>query len=101
MTKRMKGEENMTGQSLENTTSTNAETIPENIEVWEDLVKIKSLVASLMICSITTLGGYFIAPNEPPKPLFFGLSGALIGFIICSFIVKPKRVIHEVNREDL
>jgi hypothetical protein len=77
------------------------ENIPkENIEVWEDLVNIKSLVLSLCICSIAALGGYFIAPNEPPKPLFFGLSGALIGFIVCSIFVKPKRTILEVQREE-
>lgn len=62
-----------------------------NIEVWEDLVNIKDLVLALLICSVTTLGAYFIAPNEPPKPLFFGLIGALIGFVVCSIIIKPKR----------
>ncbi|MCB5239609.1 MULTISPECIES: hypothetical protein [Niallia] len=63
----------------------------DNIEVWEDLINIKDLVIALVICSITTMGAYFIAPNEAPKPLFFGLSGAIIGFIICSIIIKPKR----------
>lgn len=63
----------------------------DNIEVWEDLINIKDLVIALIICSITTMGAYFIAPNEAPKPLFFGLGGAIIGFIICSFIIKPKR----------
>lgn len=72
----------------------------ENIEVWEDIVSIKDLVMSLMICSITTLGGYFIALNEPPKPLFFGLFGAFLGFVICSFIIKPKRNFTESNSED-
>jgi membrane associated rhomboid family serine protease len=74
--------------------------LKENIEVWEDLVNIKSLVLSLCICSIAALGGYFIAPNDPPKPLFFGLSGALLGFIVCSILVKPKRTILEVQREE-
>lgn len=63
-----------------------------NIEVWEDLVSIKDLVIALIICSITTLGGYFIAPKQPPKPLFFGLAGALLGFVICTFLIKPKRI---------
>lgn len=70
------------------------------IEIWEDRVSIKELVLSLLICSITTMGGYFIAPNEPPKPLFFGLSGALIGFIIISFIIRPKRNLVEVESEE-
>ena len=72
----------------------------DNIEVWEDLVNIKDLVLSLLICSVTTLGGYFIAPNVPPKPLFFGLIGALIGFGISSFLIKPKRIIRESHSEE-
>ncbi|WP_226037288.1 hypothetical protein [Aquibacillus saliphilus] len=71
-----------------------------NIEVWEDLVSIKDLVLALFICSFTTLAGYFIAPNEPPKPLFFGLIGALIGFGICSYFIKPKRTIQHDEREE-
>jgi uncharacterized BrkB/YihY/UPF0761 family membrane protein len=63
----------------------------EYIEVWEDLVHIKDLVLSIVICTVITMGAYFIAPNEPPKPLVFGLIGAVIGFIISSIIIKPKR----------
>ncbi|SES99792.1 hypothetical protein SAMN05216389_104109 [Oceanobacillus limi] len=63
----------------------------ENIEVWEDLVHIRDLVICLVICSLTTLGGYLIAPNEPPTPLIVGLIGAVVGFILCSIIIKPKR----------
>ena len=63
----------------------------KNIEIWEDLVYIKDLILALAICLLTTLGAYFIAPNEPPKPLFFGLSGAIVGFIISSILIKPKR----------
>jgi hypothetical protein len=71
------------------------ETSKKNIEVWEDLVNIKDLVISLIICSTTALGGYFLAPNKPPKPLLYGLFGAILGFVICSFIIKPKRVFLE------
>ncbi|HLU23526.1 hypothetical protein [Lederbergia graminis] len=71
-----------------------------NVEVWEDLVNIKDLVLSLLICSVTTLVGYFIAPNDPPKPLFFGLGGAIIGFIICSILVKPKRTFQDAEDDE-
>jgi hypothetical protein len=71
------------------------ETSKKNIEVWEDLVNIKDLVISLIICSTTALGGYFLAPNKPPKPLLYGLFGSIFGFVICSFILKPKRVFLE------
>lgn len=71
----------------------------KNIEVWEDLVRIKDLVIALIVCSITTLGGYFLAPNKPPKPLLFGLCGAIIGFVICSIAIKPKRTFIETDME--
>lgn len=62
-----------------------------NVEIWEDLVKIKDLVKSLIICILTTFSGYFLAPDNSYKPLLFGLVGAVTGFIISSFIIKPKR----------
>lgn len=71
-----------------------------NIEIWEDLVHIKDLLIALLICVSTTFLGYFIAPNEPPKPLFFGLIGAMIGFIITSIIINPKRELLEGDGED-
>src|SRR5690625_3953059 len=71
-----------------------------NIEIWEDLVRIKDLIISLIICSVTTLGGYLIAPNEPPKPLIFGLIGAVLGFTICSMIIRPKRTFEYIEKED-
>ena len=71
-----------------------------NIEIWEDVVNIKDLVKALVICSVTTLGGYFIAPNEPPKPLFFGLGGAIIGFVVCSVLIKPKRIFVKEDKEN-
>lgn len=72
----------------------------KNIEVWEDVVCIKDLVIALVICSATAFGGYFVAPNKPPKPLLFGLSGAIVGFVICSIIIKPKRIFIEADQED-
>jgi uncharacterized membrane protein len=71
----------------------------KNIEIWEDLVYIKDLVLALIICMLTTFGGYMIAPNESPKPLLFGIVGAFIGFIIASLIIKPKRDFEENSRE--
>jgi len=78
----------------------NTDKLEKNIEVWEDLVNIKDLIISLTICSITTLGGYLIAPNEPPKPLLFGLIGAVLGFISCSIIIKPKRSFKYIEPEE-
>lgn len=72
----------------------------KSIEIWEDLVNIKDLLIALCICIITTFTGYLLAPNKAPWPLLFGLIGAFIGFIISSFIIKPKRDFEESNMED-
>lgn len=80
--------------------SSNNNDLKTNIEVWEDLVSIKQLFLSLVICSVSAFGGYFLAPNERPKQLFLGLLGAIIGFVICSIIIKPKRTFIEATQED-
>lgn len=71
----------------------------ELAEVWGDVVRVKELLLSLLICTVGSLGGYLIAPPEPPKPLFFGLAGVIIAFFICSFLFKPKRIIKEEEGE--
>ena len=90
----------MTDLNKEENDSKEIDETKDNIEVWEDLVSIKDLVLALVICSVTTLGAYFIAPNEPPKPLYFGLIGALIGFVASSIIIKPKRKFVVVEDEE-
>jgi len=83
----------------EKTPSSAGET-KKNIEVWEDIVNIRDLILSLIISSVTTLGGYLIAPNDDSKPLIFGLIGAVIGFIICSIIFKPKRTFEYIEENE-
>jgi len=61
------------------------------VEVWEDIVSLKDLSLALVLCPFITMIAYFLAPNKGSFPLFYGLGGALIGFILCSMIVKPKR----------
>lgn len=80
--------------------SSEREDLKNNIEVWEDLVSIKDLIISLIVCSVMALGGYFIVPNTPPKPLFGGLISAVLGFVICAIFIKPKRVLIETEQED-
>lgn len=70
------------------------------VEIWGDVIKIKHLIISIIISSILTMSGYFLAPSsDKTRQLFYGLLGAVIGFIISTFIIKPKRII--VFEEDI
>lgn len=71
-----------------------------NIDIWEDNVKIKDLGIAMLLCIVFTLGGYIIAPGDAPQPLIFGLIGGVIGFVISSIIIKPKRKITKVGEDD-
>lgn len=73
----------------------------QNIEIWADLVRIKDLIIAIIICVTLTLGAYFLAPDKPPMPLFFGLGGAFIGFIIACIVIKPKRELREEVEKDI
>lgn len=65
------------------------------IKIWGDVVEVKELIFAIFINSTTTMLFYFLAPKQEKLPidLFFGLGGAVIGFIITTFLFKPKRVI--------
>lgn len=68
----------------------------EFIEIWGDLVTIKDLILAILLCSGFTMTGYFIAPAaDQTKQLFFGLGGAVLGFLITTFVLKPKRTVIE------
>ncbi|MBO1002817.1 hypothetical protein ACFSKI_03970 [Pseudogracilibacillus auburnensis] len=72
----------------------------EFVEVWEDNVKIKDLLIAMLLCIGLSLGGYILAPGEAPQPLIFGLCGGVIGFIISSVLIKPKRKITYLEEEE-
>ncbi|MBO0423727.1 hypothetical protein BCR22_12115 [Enterococcus plantarum] len=66
------------------------------IELWGDLVDLKDLIIAIGICSVTTMGGFFLAPTQDTtKQLFFGLGGAVLGFMISTFLITPKRIVIE------
>lgn len=66
------------------------------IKIWGDIVEIKSLILSIIISSVFTMSLYFLAPKDDlSKQLFYGLLGAVIGFIISSILIKPKRIIKQ------
>lgn len=71
------------------------------VEVWEDHVKVRDLLIAMVLCVSLSLGGYILAPGDAPQPLIFGLTGGVTGFILSSFIIKPKRNVIEVDEEEM
>lgn len=66
------------------------------IEIWGDVVEAKSLVISIAVITFTTMGAHLLAPQDNRTlGLFFGLAGAVIGFLIIVFLTAPKRNILE------
>ncbi|WP_010651324.1 hypothetical protein [Oceanobacillus massiliensis] len=70
------------------------------VDIWGDNVSIKDLGIAMALCITFSLGGYLLAPGEAPQPLIFGLAGGVIGFIISSVVIKPKRKITEMEADD-
>ena len=64
------------------------------VEIWGDVVEIKFLVMAIVISGISTMVGYFLASNDKANQLFLGLGGAVLGFIISTILIKPKRIIN-------
>jgi hypothetical protein len=64
----------------------------ELVEVWEDLVSLRDLFLASLIGMVTTGVAYWLAPERGSMPLFFGLGGALLGFAVSSFLIRPKRI---------
>lgn len=71
------------------------------VEIWGDVVAIQSLILAILFSSFSTMGAFFLAPiDDKSKQLFFGLAGALIGFVLSSIFIKPKRVITKPTNHD-
>lgn len=73
----------------------------EMVEIWGDVVEIRSLIISIIISIVSTMGLHLLAPSDDrTMGLFYGLFGAVIGFVISTIIIKPKRnIIIEKNKE--
>lgn len=70
------------------------------VEIWGDNVKLKDLGIAMALCISFALGGYILAPGDAPQPLIIGLIGGVVGFIISSIIIKPKRTISKMNGDE-
>lgn len=63
------------------------------IEVWNDLVSTRDLTWSLLICGVTTAAALAVATLLSSSEFFWGLGGAVVGFVICVAVFTPKRTV--------
>lgn len=62
------------------------------IEIWGDVVESRHLLISMIITTVTTFSLFSFAPKgDRPMGLLLGLTGAVIGFLVSVFLIKPKR----------
>lgn len=71
----------------------------EYIEVWNDLVSPRDLTLSLACCGGVTVAALIIATFLSSSLFFWGLGGAVAGFIICAVVFKPKRMVRIVGAD--
>lgn len=91
--------ENREEKNTGNNNKENGNKKADMIEIWEDVVSLKELIISLVLCIFTSFVGYYLAPAKEPWPLLLGLLGAILGFIISSIVVKPKRILTQESEE--
>lgn len=68
------------------------------LELWGDLVGSIDMVQAIVVSTVLTIGGYFLAPSQDTtKQLFFGLMGAVLALFINTLFIKPKRIIRRAT----
>lgn len=61
------------------------------VEVWNDLVSPRDLTWSIVICAATTALALGIATALHVQEFFWGLGGAVLGFVVSAVVFTPKR----------
>ncbi len=70
------------------------------VEIWGDVVDAKELTLSIVITTTLALGLHLLAPaDNPTAGLFFGLAGAVTGFLISCVLFRPKRTVTKEGEE--
>lgn len=69
------------------------------VEVWNDLVSPRDLTWSIVICAGTTAAALGIATALDTDTFFWGLGGAVVGFVIAALVFSPKREVHVLGED--
>ncbi len=74
----------------------------EILEIWGDKVGSKDLVISIFFSLLFTMIGFFLADKDSSsQQLLFGLTGAILAFLLNTFLIKPKRILKEEKNEKM
>ena len=71
-----------------------------NIEVWNDLVSPKDLMACLAVSAVCAVAAVLIAANTGGQTLYWGLEASVVGFVLNCFLVTPKRDVEIIDEMD-
>lgn len=61
------------------------------VEVWGDRVRLRDLVLAIAITTVTIGVACVFANLRGDDILFWGMGGAIAGFIVSSIVIRPKR----------
>ncbi|WP_297005797.1 hypothetical protein [uncultured Corynebacterium sp.] len=86
------GEPNVAHTGAHNTRA-DATVAGRYIEIWNDLVSVRDLTWSIVICGGTTALALGIATAFHSDEFFWGLGGAVLGFTISALVFTPKRTV--------
>lgn len=86
------GESGITWPTVRDTPEAGIEGLEgRNIEVWNDLVSPKDLMACLAVSAVCAVAAVLIAANTGGQTLYWGLGASVVGFVLNCFLVAPKR----------
>jgi hypothetical protein len=63
----------------------------ELVEIWGDRVSLRDMVVALAVCGAATVAAVVLGRAVDGSEFFWGLGGAVIGFLLAVVLIRPKR----------
>lgn len=71
------------------------------VEIWGDRVSMRDLLLALAVTAAATVGAVVVGRALGSSEFFWGLGGAVVGFVAAVALVRPKRDVRIVADEDV
>ncbi len=69
----------------------------EYVEIWGDRVSMRDMALSLVVCGVATALAVGVGHLLRSSEFFWGLGGAVVGFVVAATLVRPKRDVQIVD----